>query len=476
MVTLNIRQNLFVEDSLSHFSKLWNNHQSSQASGCLADLFLVPDSGPVVPVHLAVMLPLSNHLGRLVWEARVRGEHPQLLLPGFSPSTVRSLVSLLYSGSCPQIVGTTCKDILGLAGDLGIDLPPDRVQVFSIKEESKVSDEDCLVLQCYPVVCEPPSSNPEWETEPDSDCADHPSSDECVTQKEDADLDTESDSVLLSSESGTASAGREFKFFCPFCDYRSRQEKYLINHTMSIHSEELFTCQFCQFSTPTFPGLQRHFNKVHSHIEGEDVSCEDCGWRTSKKTKLEVHRRLMHNNQHDTEIWVRGGKRKKSRTMQIGITALNNMEVEVCQSDVNENIESIIAENVSKEGKSTRNSENISNGYLVGQHDVRSRDKINSKGTGLPVIVKSPGKTKLMSHVMSSPRVKWNKEKEVPLLMGWFSDNIAPSRNQLTEYAKIINGSESRLTEEKPVTASNIGVWFMNRRAAVLRSVVEWGK
>merc|ERR1712059_24317 len=155
-------------------------------------------------------------------------------------------------------------------------------------------------------------------------------------------------------------------------------------------------------------------------------------------------------------------------------------EVEVCQSDVNENIESIIAENVSKEGKSTRSSENTSNGYLVGQHDVRSRDKslsrTNSKGTGLPVIVKSPCKTKLMSHVMSSPRVKWNKEKEVPLLMGWFSDNIAPSRNQLTEYAKIINGSESRLTEEKPVTASNIGVWFMNRRAAVLRSVVEWGK
>jgi len=46
----------------------------------------------------------------------------------------------------------------------------------------------------------------------------------------------------------------------------------------------------------------------------------------------------------------------------------------------------------------------------------------------------------------------------------------------LTEYAEIVYGLESRLTERQPVTASNIGVWFMNRRAAVLRSVVEWGK
>ncbi|KAK5639698.1 hypothetical protein RI129_012190 [Pyrocoelia pectoralis] len=69
-------------------------------------------------------------------------------------------------------------------------------------------------------------------------------------------------------------------------------------------------------------------------------------------------------------------------------------------------------------------------------------------------------------------RTSFDPELELPKLQRWFSDNQHPSRQQIQQYVKELNGLESR-RGRKPLDVNNVVYWFKNARAAQKRAEIR---
>ncbi|PSN38992.1 hypothetical protein C0J52_25497 [Blattella germanica] len=66
-------------------------------------------------------------------------------------------------------------------------------------------------------------------------------------------------------------------------------------------------------------------------------------------------------------------------------------------------------------------------------------------------------------------RTSFDPELELPKLQRWFAENQHPSRQQIQQYVKELNGLESR-RGRKPLDINNVVYWFKNARAAQKRA------
>ncbi|XP_067010327.2 homeobox protein dve-1 [Anabrus simplex] len=66
-------------------------------------------------------------------------------------------------------------------------------------------------------------------------------------------------------------------------------------------------------------------------------------------------------------------------------------------------------------------------------------------------------------------RTSFDPELELPKLQRWFAENQHPSRQQIQQYVKELNGLESR-RGRKPLDVNNVVYWFKNARAAQKRA------
>lgn len=69
-------------------------------------------------------------------------------------------------------------------------------------------------------------------------------------------------------------------------------------------------------------------------------------------------------------------------------------------------------------------------------------------------------------------RTSFDPELELPKLQRWFADNQHPSRQQIQQYVKELNGLESR-RGRKPLDVNNVVYWFKNARAAQKRAEIR---
>lgn len=69
-------------------------------------------------------------------------------------------------------------------------------------------------------------------------------------------------------------------------------------------------------------------------------------------------------------------------------------------------------------------------------------------------------------------RTSFDPDLELPKLQRWFADNQHPSRQQIQQYVKELNGLESR-RGRKPLDVNNVVYWFKNARAAQKRAEIR---
>lgn len=69
-------------------------------------------------------------------------------------------------------------------------------------------------------------------------------------------------------------------------------------------------------------------------------------------------------------------------------------------------------------------------------------------------------------------RTSFDPELELPKLQRWFADNQHPTRQQIQQYVKELNGLESR-RGRKPLDVNNVVYWFKNARAAQKRAEIR---
>lgn len=114
---------LAASDQDRYFLSQWSEHLSMQQAGQLTDLNLVA-AGVAVPVHQAVLLPLSSILSSLVSgpDCCCPQSTPAVILTDTDLHTVCALVLLIYSGRCYISTGLEYSRLLCLLDMLGIDI------------------------------------------------------------------------------------------------------------------------------------------------------------------------------------------------------------------------------------------------------------------------------------------------------------------------------------------------------------------
>lgn len=108
-------------DQTKYFLDQWTEHYFRQQAGDLTDLLLLA-GGLLVPVHQAVVLPLSPLLSQLVSPPCCWQMLPTVSLPGIDPVSVQSLVQLVYTGRCNVSTGLKYSKLIELLESLGIDI------------------------------------------------------------------------------------------------------------------------------------------------------------------------------------------------------------------------------------------------------------------------------------------------------------------------------------------------------------------
>ena len=87
---------------------------------------------------------------------------------------------------------------------------------------------------------------------------------------------------------------------CGYCDFISKDENVLINHTVDNHSPK-YTCETCKLAFSSKPKLLEHIVRVHgfifdTHSRPEpDIQCHDCTEKFTTKPDLIKHRMEKHH-------------------------------------------------------------------------------------------------------------------------------------------------------------------------------------
>ncbi|KAJ4450392.1 hypothetical protein ANN_01816 [Periplaneta americana] len=104
-------------------------------------------------------------------------------------------------------------------------------------------------------------------------------------------------------------------------------------------------------------------------------------------------------------------------------------------------------------------------------HHSSTPNKLLDRSPSLPESVHPALQTVQSQYPTQKTRMRtsFDPELELPKLQRWFSENQHPSRQQIQQYVKELNGLESR-RGRKPLDINNVVYWFKNARAAQKRA------
>ncbi|PNF14791.1 hypothetical protein B7P43_G07614 [Cryptotermes secundus] len=106
-----------------------------------------------------------------------------------------------------------------------------------------------------------------------------------------------------------------------------------------------------------------------------------------------------------------------------------------------------------------------------GSHHTSTPNKLLDRPPSLPESVHPALQTVQSQYPTQKTRMRtsFDPELELPKLQRWFAENQHPSRQQIQQYVKELNGLESR-RGRKPLDINNVVYWFKNARAAQKRA------
>ena len=119
MATYVSKSSVHVSAHRDYLQSMCTNHTALLTEGHLTDLYLVSHMGGVVPVHRALILPMSPVLTSLVGEVWTPG-NPTVILP-VSYSAIINFVSIIYRGYCELSSDVVSSDLMDLLTILEID-------------------------------------------------------------------------------------------------------------------------------------------------------------------------------------------------------------------------------------------------------------------------------------------------------------------------------------------------------------------
>ncbi|XP_021914975.1 uncharacterized protein LOC110827547 isoform X2 [Zootermopsis nevadensis] len=104
-------------------------------------------------------------------------------------------------------------------------------------------------------------------------------------------------------------------------------------------------------------------------------------------------------------------------------------------------------------------------------HHISTPNKLLDRPPSLPESVHPALQTVQSQYPTQKTRMRtsFDPELELPKLQRWFAENQHPSRQQIQQYVKELNGLESR-RGRKPLDINNVVYWFKNARAAQKRA------
>ena len=90
------------------------------------------------------------------------------------------------------------------------------------------------------------------------------------------------------------------KFPCNQCQSNFKTTSQLIDHSLSLHHKELFTCNMCGLATDHTSVLQSHIATMHGRVHEENTGfqCEEGDVVTNTISELLKHVRNRHNRLH----------------------------------------------------------------------------------------------------------------------------------------------------------------------------------
>ena len=78
---------------------------------------------------------------------------------------------------------------------------------------------------------------------------------------------------------------------CDQCDYKTEKRTNLSNHLFVLHSDTKFTCPECGFQTSWKNSLTLHTKSLH---EGKKYPCESCDYQATTNGSLKTHQQSVH--------------------------------------------------------------------------------------------------------------------------------------------------------------------------------------
>ena len=76
---------------------------------------------------------------------------------------------------------------------------------------------------------------------------------------------------------------------CEKCDYKTKENKKLYKHIISVHG---YTCKECDFTTVFKRDLQRHIILIHRE---KSLICTQCNYKADNSDALHLHFKHQHS-------------------------------------------------------------------------------------------------------------------------------------------------------------------------------------
>ena len=263
-----------------------------------------------VMVHRAVLLPLCPYLASLAQE------DSKLVFADVSVEVVKSVVQLLYKGTCTLSPEADVTKILDMMWSLGMCIMPDMLQVvtnksseflpvvalcreFASKRKTNIKKKETLMEDTERVLSMSDRFFDNFPKENVHNICDVVSSDE---RSDSTNKDINCNLVIKTDET---------KYSCEECEEDFKFNRRLLNHYKVVHPEKRFPCDECDSTFPDLLCLAQHTRKVHIGVG--DFPCNVCGFKSINLDKLGRHKKFHHKKSERLFTGKSVGLLKKGR-------------------------------------------------------------------------------------------------------------------------------------------------------------------
>lgn len=123
--------------------------------------------------------------------------------------------------------------------------------------------------------------------------------------------------------------GRDRRYHCPECPYKSYHKKSIVQHFRLHTGEKPYKCNECDKCFAQQSTLTSH-KKTHS--DKMYYTCAECGRQFKHKSKYELHRKYVHIDEKNFPCTLCDKKLKTKATLEIHMNRHNNIRNFNCET------------------------------------------------------------------------------------------------------------------------------------------------